>query len=75
MRQREIIRLDARVVGVIANAVFRAGLANGHEIVAYTAREDREHVRNLREGDRVQVEMSPFDMSRGRIVVDASPEA
>jgi translation initiation factor IF-1 len=75
MRQKEIIRLDARVVGVITNAVFRAGLSNGHEIVAYAAREDRENVRNIREGDCIQVEMSPFDMSRGRVVVDGSPEA
>lgn len=75
MRQKEIIRLDARVVGVIANAVFRAKLANGHDLVAYAEREDREKVGGIREGDRLRVEMSPFDMSRGRIVMDEGPEA
>jgi translation initiation factor IF-1 len=69
VRQKEIIRLDARVVGVIADAVFRARLANGHEIVAWAGREERRGVQDLRQGDVVSVEMSPFDMSKGRIVL------
>lgn len=72
MRQKEIIRLDARVVGVIADAVFRAELANGHEIVAYAGRGDRARVRGLEPGAVVSVEMSPFDMSKGQIVLEKS---
>lgn len=68
MRQEEIIRLDARVQSVIASAVFSAHLSNGHEIVAFAARPDRERAQGLQPGAVVSVEMSPFDMSKGRIV-------
>lgn len=73
MRGPEIIRLDARVVSVIAKGVFRVELDNGHQVVAYTGRADRERACALRPGDRVPVELSPFDMSRGRLVI--GPEA
>jgi len=65
-----IIRLDARVSGVIAHSVFRAELVNGHEIVAYAARSDRERFADLERGSTVTVEMSPYDMSRGRILTE-----
>jgi len=68
MRRTEIIRLDAKVVSVIADAVFRAELDNGHQLVAYTPREDRDKVLGLGPGDRVKVELSPYDMSRGQVV-------
>ena len=67
MHESEIIRLDARVVGVIGNCAFRAELANGHRIVAFSAGLDREKIAALGPGDVVKVEMSPYDMSRGRI--------
>ena len=70
MRGKEIILLDARVVGVLAQSVFRAKLANGHEIVAYADRADRGRVAGVRTGNRVRVELSPYDMSQGRIVLD-----
>jgi len=70
VREKEIIRLDAKVVGVIADAVFRAELGNGHRLVAYPAPADREKARELALGTGIRVEMSPFDMSRGRIVLD-----
>ncbi|MBP7830086.1 MAG: translation initiation factor IF-1 [Kiritimatiellae bacterium] len=64
----EIIRLDARVVSVITNAVFRVELANGHGLVAYADRAGKSRAGTLQPGDRVRVEMSPCDMSRGRLV-------
>ena len=67
MHEKEIIRLDARVVGVIGNSAFRAELANGHRIVAFTVGPDKEKTATLGPGDVVKVEMSPYDMSRGRI--------
>jgi translation initiation factor IF-1 len=67
MHEKEIIRLDAKVVGVIGNSVFRAELANGHRIVAFAVGPDREKTTSLGLGDVVQVEMSPYDMSRGRV--------
>ena len=67
MRENEIIRMDARVVAVIGNSAFRAELANGHRIVAFAVGPDKEKVSALGLGDVVAVEMSPYDMSRGRI--------
>ena len=67
MHEKEIIRLDARVVGVIGISAFRAELANGHRIVAFLGGPDKEKSASLGRGEVVQVEMSPYDMSRGRI--------
>ena len=67
MHEKEIIRLDARVTGVIGNSAFRAELANGHRIVAFAVGADKDRTAALGPGDAVQVEMSPYDMSRGRI--------
>jgi translation initiation factor IF-1 len=67
MREKEIIRLDARVVGVIGNSTFHAELANGHRIVAFTVGPDKKKTASLGMGEVVRVEMSPYDMSRGRI--------
>jgi translation initiation factor IF-1 len=67
MHEKEIIRLDARVVGVIGTSAFRAELANGHRIVAFAVGPDKEKTATLGPGDVVKVEMSPYDMSRGRI--------
>lgn len=76
MRGRgEIIRLDGTVVGVITNAVFRAELANGHRLVAYAAPADRRKAAALRPEARVRLEMSPFDMSKGRIVFEQEEAA
>jgi translation initiation factor IF-1 len=66
----EIIRLDARVVGVVAESVFRAKLANGHEIVVCAARgEDKPAAAAIAIGDIVTVELSPYDMATGRLVI------
>ncbi len=64
----EIIRLDARVVSVIASAVLRVELANGHRLVAYAAPAEKGRAGGLEPGDRVRVELSPCDMSRGRLI-------
>lgn len=69
MRGTEIIRLDAKVVSVIADAVFRAELDNGHQMVVYAPRENREKVLGLGPGGRVKVELSPYDMSRGQVAL------
>lgn len=64
----EIIRLDARVVDVLQGAAFTAELTNGHRIVAYAGPREKLKFGACLPGDRVIVEMSPYDMSRGRIV-------
>lgn len=68
MRGKEIIRLDAEVVSVIASMAFRARLSNGHEFTAYVPRENGGAVADVHLGGRVRVELSPYDMSRGEII-------
>ncbi|MBU0678072.1 MAG: translation initiation factor IF-1 [Verrucomicrobia bacterium] len=71
MTETENIQLDATLQDVIGTSAFRAKLANGHEITAYVARSDRERVEvSLHNGAAVVVEMSPYDMSKGRITLD-----
>lgn len=61
--------LDAVLKDVIRNATFNAVLPNGHEIVAFPLRKDLEQARaRLKPGSQVQVELSPFDMSKGTFV-------
>lgn len=66
--KKEIIRLDARLVDMVPPAAFIGELGNGHRIVAYIRRVDRQALQGLQTGDCVTVELSPFDMSKGRIV-------
>lgn len=66
--RKEIIRLDARLVGVLPPTAFVGELANGHRVVAYFEARDRVSFESLKPGTVVTVDMSPFDMSKGRIV-------
>ena len=68
MSDSEIIRLDARLVDVVAHSAFGAELANGHRLIAFLDRGEKEAAGALAPGMTVQVEMSPFDMSKGHIV-------
>jgi len=69
MKKKENILLDAVIQGVIGHAAFDATLPNGHGFVAYALRADRERADSLKNGDHVVVEMSPYDMSKGKIVI------
>ncbi len=63
----DIIRLDAEIVAIVGQQLFRARLGNGHELIAHTARRDNLRAAELQVGMMVRLEMSPFDMSEGRI--------
>lgn len=69
MPHEDAIALEGIVVEVLGNGLFRVALANGHRLLAHSARKDQARVAGLGLGDRVRLEMSPFDMSKGRIVV------
>ena len=69
MQKNELIRLDARLVDVIDHAVFRAELANGHRFVAIARDREGRPQGQFTVNDTVTVEMSPFDMSQGRVVL------
>jgi len=69
MAKKEGIRLDATVIEALPNAVFRVELENGHKIVAHVSGKMRMHYIRILPGDTVTVEMSPYDLNRGRIVL------
>ena len=69
MVKRDAIRLDAEVIEALPNAVFRVKLENGHEIMAHVSGKMRMHFIRILPGDAVTVEMSPYDLNRGRIVL------
>ena len=65
--KEEPIELEGTVNEVLPNANFRVVLENGHEILAYLSGKMRKHYIRVLEGDAVTVELSPYDMSRGRV--------
>jgi len=69
MAKKEAIRLQAKVVDALPNAVFRVELENGHKILAHVSGKMRMHYIRILPGDTVTVEMSPYDLNRGRIVL------
>ena len=69
MVKRDAIRLEAKVIEALPNAMFRVELENGHQILAHVSGKMRMHFIRILPGDTVTVEMSPYDLTRGRIVL------
>jgi len=69
MPKKDAIRLDAKVIEALPNAMFRVELENGHQILAHVSGKMRMHFIRILPGDTVTVEMSPYDLTRGRIVL------
>ncbi|HPS56371.1 MAG TPA: translation initiation factor IF-1 [Sedimentisphaerales bacterium] len=69
MAKADTIRLMAKVIDALPNAVFRVELENGHQIMAHVSGKMRMHFIKILPGDSVTVEMSPYDLNRGRIVL------
>jgi len=65
--KEELIEFGGTVVEKLPNAMFRVKLENDHEILATTAGKMRKHRIRVSVGDRVDIEMTPYDLSRGRI--------
>ena len=69
MVKKDIIRLQATVTEALPNAMFRVELENGHKILAHVSGKMRMNFIRILPGDTVTVEMSPYDLNRGRIVL------
>ena len=69
MAKKDAIKLEAKVVEALPNAMFRVELENGHQILAHVSGKMRMHFIRILPGDTVTVEMSPYDLTRGRIVL------
>ena len=63
----EAITLEGKIVDTLPNAMFRVELENGHTVLAYLSGKMRKYYIRVLLGDRVKVEMSPYDLTRGRV--------
>ena len=67
MAKEELIELSGTVTELLPNAMFRVKLENDHEIVAHASGKMRKHRIRVLAGDKVTVEMTPYDLTKGRI--------
>jgi translation initiation factor IF-1 len=68
MPKEEAIVVEGRVLETLPNAMFRVELENGHKVLAHISGKMRMHFIRILPGDKVTVELSPYDLSRGRII-------
>lgn len=68
MAKQASIEQDGNIVEALSNAMFRVELENGHEVIAHISGKMRMHYIKILPGDKVKLEMSPYDLSKGRIV-------
>ncbi len=68
MAKQESIEQDGTITEALSNAMFRVELENGHEVIAHISGKMRMHYIKILPGDKVKLEMSPYDLSKGRIV-------
>lgn len=64
---KDAIEIEGVVSEVLPNTTFRVELENGHEVLAYLSGKMRKHYIRVLEGDRVKCELSPYDLTRGRV--------
>lgn len=67
MAKEDAIEVEGTVLEPLPNAMFRVELANGHKILAHVSGKMRMHYIKILPGDKVTVELSPYDLTRGRI--------
>jgi translation initiation factor IF-1 len=68
MAKEDTIKIEGLVVDILPNATFKVQLENGHTVLSYVAGRMRQHEIRIIMGDRVELEMTPYDLTKGRIV-------
>ena len=71
MPKEDAIQVEGMVIETLPNAMFRVGLENGHKVLAHVSGKMRMHFIKILPGDKVTVELSPYDLTRGRITYRA----
>jgi translation initiation factor IF-1 len=66
--KEDAIEVEGKVIEPLPNAMFRVELENGHKVLAHISGKMRMHYIRILPGDKVVVELSPYDLSRGRII-------
>jgi len=67
MAKEQNIEIDGEIIETLPNAMFKVNLENGHEVLAHVSGKMRMHYIKILPGDKVKLELSPYDLSRGRI--------
>ena len=67
MAKEDLIEMSGQVLEVLPDAKYRVKLDNGHELIAYTNGKMRKHHIRILAGDKVSLELSPYDLTKGRI--------
>ena len=68
MSKQDLLEFKGTVIDLLPNAMFRVKLENGHSVTAHTAGKLRKHRIRVLQGDNVTVEMTPYDLTKGRII-------
>ncbi len=68
MAKEDTIKLEGEIVDVLPNATFKVKLENGHTVLSYVSGKMRKFEIRILMGDRVELEMTPYDLNRGRII-------
>jgi translation initiation factor IF-1 len=68
MPKEDAIQVEGKVLETLPNAMFRVELENGHKVLAHISGKMRMHFIKILPGDKVTVELSPYDLTRGRII-------
>jgi translation initiation factor IF-1 len=69
MTKKDAIIVEGKILEALPNAMFRVELSNGHAIIAHVSGKMRMHFIRILAGDKVTVEMSPYDLTKGRIIL------
>lgn len=78
MAKEDLIEMAGEVLEVLPDARYRVKLENGHELIAYTNGKMRKHHIRILAGDKISLELSPYDLTKGRITfrhIDGRPAA
>jgi translation initiation factor IF-1 len=68
MAKEDVIEVEGTVIEPLPNAMFRVELENGHVVLAYVSGKMRMHFIRILPGDKVKIQLSPYDLNRGRII-------
>ena len=68
MSKQDLLEFEGKVTDLLPNAMFRVKLENGHTVTAHTAGKLRKNRIRVLQGDKVRAEMTPYDLTKGRII-------
>jgi len=66
----DAFRVEGRLMAVLPNGTFQVELANGHRLLAFATARDQQNFSGAQPGDKVKLQLTPFDLSTGRLVVE-----